>query len=73
MQTTRASAVIQVLKSQFDRHRIPHTVVSDNGPQFACDEFKTFAAAWSFIMQQVLLITLSLTVELKLQLKLTSP
>lgn len=38
MQTTRASAVI-------DRQGIPHTVVSDNGPQFACDEFKTFAAA----------------------------
>ncbi|XP_044183257.1 uncharacterized protein K02A2.6-like [Acropora millepora] len=48
IQTTRASAVIQVLKSQFARHGIPQTVVSDNGPQFACDEFKTFAAAWEF-------------------------
>ena len=48
MQTTRASAVIQTLKSQFARHGIPQTVVSDNGPQFACDEFKTFAAAWEF-------------------------
>ena len=48
MQTTHASAVIQVLKSQFARHGIPQTVVSDNGPQYACDEFKTFAAAWEF-------------------------
>ena len=48
IQTTRASAVIEVLKSQFARHGIPHTVVSDNGPQFACDEFKTVVAAWEF-------------------------
>ena len=45
MQKTRASAAIQVLKTQFARHGIPQAVVSDNGPQFACDEFKTFAAA----------------------------
>ena len=48
MQTTRASAVIQVLKSQFACHGIPQTVVSDNGPQHTCDEFKFFAAAWKF-------------------------
>ena len=32
MPTTRASAVIQVLKSQFACHGIPQTVASDNGP-----------------------------------------
>lgn len=32
MHTTRASALIQVLKSEFARHGISRTVVSDNGP-----------------------------------------
>lgn len=48
MHTTRASALIQVLKSQFARHGISRTVVSDNGPQFVSDEFNTFAATWEF-------------------------
>ena len=48
MQTTYASVIIQVLKSQFANHGFPQTVVSDNGPQFACDEFKIFTAAWEF-------------------------
>ena len=50
MQTTRASAVVQVLKSQFACHGIPQTVVSDNCPQYACDEIKTFQLLGSFIM-----------------------
>ena len=32
--------VIQALKVAFGRHGIPDSVVSDNGPAFASDEFK---------------------------------
>lgn len=32
----------------FARHGIPQYVVSDNGPQYACGEFSTFAKAYEF-------------------------
>ena len=35
--------VITHLKSIFARHGIPHTVVSDNGPQYSSSSFATFA------------------------------
>lgn len=32
----------------FARHGIPDEVMSDNGPQFASEEFKQFAQEWEF-------------------------
>lgn len=43
-----ASTVVLQLKNQFARYGCPDKVVSDNGPQFSCNEFATFARAWEF-------------------------
>ena len=37
------------MKSIFARQGIPDEVISDNGPQFACSEFKKFSASRSFV------------------------
>lgn len=46
---TRSATVVTHLKSQFARHGIPETVISDNGPQFSSREFKAFAKEWNFM------------------------
>ena len=46
MNSTRSSAVIDKLKCHFARFGIPDQLVSDNGPQFACDEFAKFTESW---------------------------
>ena len=40
--------VISKLKPHFARYDIPDVVVSDNGPQFDCDEFRYFASKYGF-------------------------
>ena len=45
---TSSQAVILVLKKIFGRHGIPDSLVSDNGPAFASDEFNKFASQWEF-------------------------
>ena len=45
---TTAKSVIKKLKAHFARYGCPDQVVSDNGPQFACDEFAKFAVEWDF-------------------------
>jgi len=45
---TKASNVIKKLKCHFARHGIPDIVISDNGPQFACEKFASFASEWGF-------------------------
>ena len=40
--------VIRHCKSIFARHGVPEQVISDNGPQFAADEFKLFAVLYGF-------------------------
>ena len=40
--------VIQYMKGQFSRFGIPDSVMSDNGPQFASAEFRTFAQEYEF-------------------------
>lgn len=45
---TKASTTILKLKSHFARDDIPDQVISDNGPQFASDEFADFAKLWDF-------------------------
>ena len=46
LKSTRSTAVIYKLKSHFARFGIPDQLVSDNGPQFACDEFAKFTDSW---------------------------
>ena len=43
---TRATCVIDAMRSQFARHGSPEVLVSDNGPQFWCREFRTFTQLW---------------------------
>ncbi|XP_062713844.1 uncharacterized protein K02A2.6-like [Aedes albopictus] len=40
--TTTAKATIQFLRNTFARLGLPLTIVSDNAPQFTCDEFESF-------------------------------
>lgn len=46
--STTSNATIQALKSMFSRHGVPETVVSDNGPQNASQEFSRFAQLHDF-------------------------
>ena len=46
--STTSRAVINKLRKLFSTHGIPETVVSDNGPQFASEEFSQFAKQWEF-------------------------
>lgn len=45
---TKSLEVIKHIKSMFARHGIPEVMVTDNGPQFSCAEFKNFAAVYEF-------------------------
>ena len=45
---TKVRTVILKLKNHFARYGCPDKVVSDNGPQFSCNEFATFARTWQF-------------------------
>ena len=47
--TTTASQVILKLKGVFGRFGCPDEVVSDNGPQFSCQEFQEFARQFDFM------------------------
>ena len=46
--STTSSAVIKVLDRIVSTHGIPNTVISDNGPQFAGDQFKSYAQEMGF-------------------------
>ena len=46
--STTSAAVITSLKSIFARHGIPEILRSDNGPQYASQEFSTFAEVYGF-------------------------
>ena len=48
LENTKPTTVIHKLRALFATYGIPDTVVSDNGPQFSCVEFATFAADWEF-------------------------
>ncbi len=45
---TTTSNVIRYLKVIFSEHGIPEKMVTDNGPQFAANEFHEFATAYGF-------------------------
>ena len=40
--------MISALKEIFATHGIPDLVISDNGPQFACELFQQFATIYGF-------------------------
>ena len=44
-----AEETIHQTKRIFSRYGIPEVVISDNGPQFACQEYRKFASQWGFI------------------------
>lgn len=46
--STTAETVILKLKGHFARFGVPKIVMSDNGPQFASQEFRKFAQKWGF-------------------------
>ena len=43
-----SSETIKCLKLVFAVHGIAATLVSDNGPQFSSEQFKTFSKEWGF-------------------------
>lgn len=43
-----AQTVITQLKVQFARHGIPEVLITDNGPEFDNQEFKSFSSQWHF-------------------------
>ena len=49
--STTSQAVITVLKSIFARHGIPEVIRSDNGPQYASQDFARFAESYGFLHQ----------------------
>ena len=48
LRSTTSGGVVEALKAIFARHGIPETVISDNGPQYASEEFAKFAVEYSF-------------------------
>ena len=46
--STTSASVIAAIKSVFSRHGIPHTVISDNGPQNDSTEMKWFGSKYEF-------------------------
>ena len=46
--STTSNAIIRKLSAHFARHGIPEVAISDNGPQFAAEQFATFAQTWDF-------------------------
>ena len=48
LESTTASHVIRKMKMQFAHRGIPDICVSDNGPQFASEEYKKFSRKWKF-------------------------
>ena len=48
MYSTTFEVVIKKLKAHIARYGVPDEIVSDNGPQFAADEFRVFAQSYGF-------------------------
>ena len=48
LKQTTSEHVIEICKSQFARHGIPNTHVSDNGPQFSSHQFDQFSIQYQF-------------------------
>ena len=48
LRDSSSRTTIKALKTHFLRHGIPNILVSDNGPQYTSEEFRTFAREWEF-------------------------
>ena len=48
LKATTSGSIIDALKGVFSRHGIPETLVSDNGPQYASQEFMEFTKLYGF-------------------------
>ena len=46
---TTSDTVVGKLKNNFSRHGISHTLVSDNGPQYASAVLRKCAQNWQFV------------------------
>ena len=48
LSSTTPEAMVKKLKVHFSRYDVPCTLISDNRPQFASQEFYDFAVEWDF-------------------------
>ena len=48
LQTITSRAIVTAIKTIFARFGIPEVLISDNGPQYDCREFKEFSKEWDF-------------------------
>ena len=67
---TSTCSIIRKLKLNFARYGIPQKLVSDNGPQFTSQEFKTFTDEWEIehdLTSPFIITTRRPTVKLKAQ------
>ena len=48
LENTKTKAVIRKMKTQFARYGAPDVCVSDDGPQFASEEYQKFSKSWKF-------------------------
>jgi transposase InsO family protein len=48
---TTSSVVINKLKQHFARYGIPETLISDNGPQYSSQSFRSFTKEWGILHQ----------------------
>ena len=46
LNSTTSSVIINHLKSIFAEYGIPHTIITDNGPQYSSKEFQRFCDTW---------------------------
>ena len=48
LSTTTSASIITAQKTLFSRHGIPDVLVTDNGPQYASQEFSEFSKSYNF-------------------------
>ena len=48
LSSTTSSSIVSALKSIFSRHGVPQVLVSNNSPQYASQEFASFARQYDF-------------------------
>ena len=48
LKDTQSRTVVMHMKSIFSRHSIPEVAISDNGPQYSCQEFVMFSQDYGF-------------------------